>query len=346
MTRLVVHMGAQRTASPGFHKSLHDNAEGLLRKGVLIPQSGRHDLSPHAVRHQLLAWSFDPAGDHPYDAGVWDSLAQEIAASSAHTVLVSSELLAAVAADPRTAPALKDRLRGLADEVTVVFLARDQLDLLNSLYCQQVRALELTCDFDGYLAGSADLDHYDLASFEPWYTADDIDFRAMPWDPNAGAEALPALLNLAGIEVDDAQLRTPDLDTDADQLGPVGVEANRLLGSYLRGRFPDFRPGEPATRRLRRKAGIAGQTHGWDADDFWGWTPDQAAQAAQRYAGGNEAFAHQVWGGEWGLAAPIHKPRHTVELVELEPSLVNRVHRYLIEMEEAFQRFRRREAAV
>lgn len=346
MTRIVAHIGAQRTASPGFHKSLHDNSETLLRHGILVPQSGRHDLSPHAVRHQLLAWSFDPEGDHPYDANVWDALAQEIAASSAHTALVSSELLAAVATDPQSASALKKRLHAVADEVTVVFLARDQLDLLNSLYCQQVRALEVSCDFDGYVAGSPDLERYDLTSYEPWYTSDDLDFRALPWDPNAGAEALPALLTLAGIEVDDSQLRTPDLDTEADQLGPVGVEANRLLGSYLRGRFPDFRPGEPATRRLRRKASLAGQTHGWEADDFWGWTPEQAAEAAARYAAGNEAFARHVWGGEWGLAAPVDKPRHVVELVELEPSLVNRVHRYLIEMEEAFQRFRRREAAA
>lgn len=346
MTRLVVHIGAQRTASPGFHKSLFDNAEALLQRGVLIPQSGRHDMSPHAVRHQLLAWSFGPDGDHPYDPRVWQTLADELAASPAHTALVSSELLGAVAADAVTAPQLMERLRMVSDDVTVVFFARDQLDLLNSLYCQQVRALELTCDFEEYVATSADLDHYDLASLALWYGAADVDFRSLPWDPNAGAEALPALLTVAGIDVDEDTLVTPELDTEADQLGPVGVEANRLLGGYLRGRFPDFRPGAAATRRLRRKAALAGQGHGFDDDDFWGWSPELAAKAAARYAETNKEFARHTWGGEWGLAAPVEKPRHTVDLVELEPTVVNRVHRYLIDMEDTFERFRRREASA
>lgn len=344
MTRLVVHIGAQRTASPGFHKSLFDNADVLLQHGVLLPMSGRPEVSPRAVRHQMLAWSFDPTGDHPYDPAVWESLAQELSASSAPVALLSSELLTAVAADPVSAPQLKERLRALSDDVTVVFLVRDQLDLLNSLYCQQVRALETTSDFDTYVATSPDLGHYDLASFAPWYGDGDVDFRAMPWDPHAGAEALPALLTLAGIDIDGATLRVPELDTDAEQLGPVGVEANRLLGSYLRGRFPDFTLAEPAARRLRRKAAQVGQAHGFEADDFWGWSPEQATQAAARYAVGNQQFAHALWGGEWALATPIDKPRHAVELVELEPSMVNRVHRYLIEIEEAFHRFRRREA--
>lgn len=345
MTRLVVHIGAQQTASPGFHKALFDNAEILLEHGVLVPVAGRHDLVPRTVRHHLLAWSFDPAGDHPYDASVWDTLADEVAASPAATVLLTSELLAAVAADSATARLLRERLCALSDDVTMVFLARDQLGLLNSLYCQQVRALELTSDFDTYLAESPDVDLYDFAtSFAPWYRSGDVRFVAMPWDPRSGSDALPALLSLADIEVPQDELLPVELKDD--QPGPVGIEANRLLGSYLRGRFPDFRSGEEAARRLRRKASAATKVFGWNNDEFWGWTPGQAAQAAARYATSNQDFAQQTWGDGWGLEAPVDRERHVAELVELSPTSVNQIHRYLIEMEDAFGRLRRRDEAA
>lgn len=357
MTRLVVHMGAQQTTSPGFHKSLYASSAELLKHGVLLPMSGRQDPAAHAVRHQLLAWSFDPDGDHPYDPTVWDELTEEIAASPAGTVLVTSELLAAVAADPATAPLLRERLHALSDDVTLVFLARDQLELLNDLYCQRVRTLELTCDFDTYLSSSPDVEVYDLtASFRRWYDDRGVRFVAMPWDPGSGADALPALLSLAGVDVPAEALAHSE--SEEEPLGPVGLEANRLLGSYLRGRFPDFRYGEAATRRLRRKAATVSQTYHWDrrggdgpesqllTAEFWGWTHEQAARWAARYAPSNETFARAAWGGSWTVAAPVDRDREVAELVELDPMSVNQVHRYLIGMEEAFERFRRREAAA
>lgn len=346
VTRLVVHIGAQRAASPGLHKSLYDNSDALLEHGVLVPLSGRHEMSSRAVRHQLLAWSFDPDGDHPYQATVWDELADEAAESPASTVLLSSELLAGVAGDPRTADAFRRRLLAIVDDVTIVFFARDQLALLNSLYCQRVRSLEVTCDFDTYIAGSPDATLYDLAaSFESWYTAGDIRFVAMPWDPRSDGDALPALLALGGIEMAPGTLLPGEAVKDVD-LGPVAIEANRLLGSYLRGRFPDFRPGEPAARRLRRKVGTSTESWEWDVEEFWGWSPQQAARAAARYAGPNEHFARHVWHDDWGLQPPVTRERRTAELVELDPTSVNRVHRYLVEMEGAFERLRRRESAA
>lgn len=345
MTRLVVHIGAQQTASPGFHKSLFDNADILLEHGVLVPVAGRHDLVPRTVRHHLLAWSFDPSGDHPYDASGWETLAAEIAASTADTVLLSSELFAAVAADSVTGQVLRERLRALSDDVTMVFLARDQLGLLNSLYCQQVRAMELTCDFDTYVAESPDVDLYEFAtSFAPWYHGGDVRFVAMPWDPRSGVDTLPALLSLADIEVPPGELLP--VEVEDDQPGPASIEANRLLGSYLRGRFPDFRSGEEAARRLRRKAAAATRAFGWNNDEFWGWTPAQAAHAAARYAPSNQDFAQQTWGGTWGPEASLDRDQHVAQLVELSPTTVNQIHRYLLEMEDAFGRLRRRDEAA
>lgn len=345
MKRIVVHLGAQRTGTEAIHKGLFINQDALASAGVLVPQSGRHEMSPAAIRHHQLAWFFDPGGQHPHNPAVWDELASEIEASSADTVLLSSALLGLVAADPATAPALHEQLKKLSSDVTLAYLAREQLGLLNTLYCQQVKTFEITWDFDTFLHRSPDVAHADLvSSFRPWYDGSDFRFVAKPWDVDADEDALAALLELTDIDLGDARLTRSEIE-NADDLDPVGIEALRLLGTYLRGRFDDFDPGEPAARRLRRKTTQRGHANDWYDNDFWGWTPAAAAAAAERYAASNQEFAKHVWGGEWTLPLPRARQRHVADLVELDPASVNRVHRFLNDMEKTFTILRSREVA-
>jgi hypothetical protein len=327
-------------------QGLFANLAVLADRGVLVPTTARHELSPQAVRHHLLAWSFDPEGDHPHDAGVWTALADEVTASDAHTALISSELLAAVAVDPATGPLLGERLLSLSDDVTVAFLVREPLGLLNSLYAQRVRALELTCDFETYLASSSDVALCRLAeSFRPWYDAENLRFVAMPWNEQPDSAALPALLRLCGIDVPLEALTTVE-DTERDELGAVGVETTRMLGSYLRGKFANFQFGEPAARRLRRRAAAMAEAYGWCTEDFWGWQPERAAAFAGELAQSNEQFARLTWGGDWTLSPPTDRPRQVADFVELPPTAVNRAHHYFAEMADAFKQLRLREAGV
>ena len=99
------------------------------------------------------------------------------------------------------------RLRGLAEDVTVVFLAREQLGLLNSLYCNRVKTFDVTSDFDTYLEQTTDARLYDLTSFRDWYDDGPFPFVAVPWDPNGEDDALSALLRAADIAVDSGELR-------------------------------------------------------------------------------------------------------------------------------------------
>ena len=346
MKRIVVHIGAQRTGSDAIHKGLFANLDVFARQGVLVPTTGRLEMSPQAVRHHLLPWSLDSAGEHPHNAQVWEALADEIERSQASTVLLSSELFAPVAADPVAAPRLLERLHSLSDDVTLAFLARDQLGLLNSLYCHRVKSFQVTCDFDTYLDESADVRLYDLAeAFRPWYDAGAVGFVAVPWDEQSTDDALAALLAACAIPMETSEL-VGAAGSDGDDLGPVGIEATRLLGAYLRGRFPDFRPGEPAARRLRRRAANAALAKGWCEEDFWGWTPRRADEAVARYAASNQEFARRTWGGDWSLPARRDRERNVAELVELNPISVNRVHRFLTEMEKSFARLRTRQAAA
>lgn len=347
--RVVVHIGAQRTASDAIHRGLFANVDTLADNGVLVPAAARHEgaVSPNAVRHHLLAWSFDRSGEHPYEPTVWDALAAEIAASSAHTALLSSELLAPVAADPSAAAHLQGRLRSLSDDVTVVLFVRDQLTLLNSLYCQRVKSFEVSGDFETYLAHSRDASVYDLAaSFGPWFEAG-VRFVAVPWPLVCSLDATHVLVEAAGIDVDPGELLTSPASRAQDiALGPIGIEATRLLGVSLRERFPDFRWGELAARRLRRRATKAALSNGWFGDEFWGWSQARADEVAAGYAESNQEFARRAWGGGWDLPAPVGRVRNVAVLDQLDPLSADQVQAFLADMARTFRRLRNRQAAA
>jgi hypothetical protein len=339
VTRVVVHIGAPRTGADAIDRGLFTNLDVLARQAVLVPETGRHDRSPQAVRHHLLPWSLDDSPGHPVDRGVWDLLAREIEHSGADTAILSSAQFARLAADPGLAPVLRERLRGLADDVTVVLFVGEQLSTLNSLYCTRVRTFEVTSDFDTYLDQTTDAQLCDLGSLRSWYDDGRIPFVAVPWDPYGKADALAALLTATGVAIDAAELR-PAPDTFGDELGPIGIEATRLLGANLRGRFPDFSWDEPAARRLRRRSATAVLGHGWFAGQFWGWSRQRADQTVAHYADSNQEFARHCWGQDWQLPAPLDRPRQVADLVELDPEELNRVHRFVNEMSRIFPRLR------
>jgi hypothetical protein len=344
MTRVIVHIGSQHVASMAIPRSIFANEGLLAERGVMVPTTGRLDMSGSAVRHHLLAWSLDPDGEHPYQADVWDKLAEEIAATSAPTVLLSSELLATYAVRDATREMLRDRLRMLGGDVTVAFMARDQLGLLNNLYVQRVRSLQLTADFDDYLADTPDIVFCRLAeAFQPWHDDPDLQFVAMPWDDDRpDHEALPALLRLC--EIDGAEELVAVDETLRDDLGAVGVEATRMLGAYLRGKFPNFSFAEPAARRVRRRAAALSDEYEWRSADFWGWDPAHATAAVEGYAASNQEFAGYAWKGEWAPVPPADRPRHVVPVGDFSPADANRLQRYLAEMAAAFRRLRLAEA--
>ncbi len=198
----------------------------------------------------------------------------------------------------------------------------------------------MTSDFDTYLAESPDCALYDLTgSFGRWYDEGDVRFVASPWAVDSDEDAFIALLRLCDLTVPPDQVVRPAAVAEIE-LGPVGIEAVRLLGAYLRGRFPDFHPGEPAARRLRRKVAVTAQNNAWCDIPFWGWSPAQTARAEERYSGPNQQFARRLWGGDWPLQAPPDDQRQVADLWGLGAQATNRVHRFVNEMARAFARLR------
>jgi hypothetical protein len=79
---------------------------------------------------------------------------------------------------------------------------------------------------------------------------------------------------------------------------------------------------------------------GWNTEQFWGWSPQQAVEAAARYAASNQEFAHRTSMGQWTLDSPVARATNTAQLVELSGGVINRVHQFVDGMAGAFVRLR------
>lgn len=346
MKRIAVHIGGPCEDNETLARALHANAGPLAEAGVLVPRAGTLPWAGAAIRHHALPWSIVPSHEVEPDEHVWVDLAAEIEASTADTVLLSSPSFTQVVADPVGGPALLDRLRQLSDQVVLIFVAGDQLDLLNWLYCQQVRALALSSPFEEFVAGSGDLELYDYAhTFEPLLAADGIDFVAVPRGSGETAPLLGTILAAVDVHVDPAGL-VPVETTAAESPGPIAVEAFRLLGARFRGKHPEFTPYDAVGRRIRRRAQAAAHEHGWYDDSFWGWTPSTATAVAARFYEGNREFARRTWGSDWPLSPDFEREPNRAELVELSPVALNQIWRLVRQLERVHDRLRAGEAAA
>lgn len=335
--RLVVHVGAQKTASSALQRALFRNRAVLAAHGVHLPTTGRVEFAADAVNHHHLAWQIHQPRKFSERQGGWEALAAELVDVEADTVLLSCEEFLITMLSHRES--LEQRLRALAEDITIVIFVREQLSLINSLYAQYVKMLRELPPFPDFVAdhltgGASDFD----ALFAPWYDAPHITLRAIPFGGVVTASPLTALLDAAAIECPpDLDLRVPRANPS---LGPIGVEAAHLLSRHIRGRFPTFDAESHDGRSLHRVAGRRALENGWCRDTFWGWTPDLARDAAQRLSVANDRFARTVWGHDWPLAHPVDQPPRTARFEDLPPGQADRVSRYVLALTDRYSQMR------
>jgi hypothetical protein len=326
----VVHVGPPKTATTYVQRELFANADILFRHGVYLPRSGRLELEPRAVCHHHLAWELTGSPRFRSDLGGWDSLVAELEGSDGDVALVSSEELARAVTVPDVAARLLDRLRSTGRKVTVVYVVRDQLSQINSFYAQQVKMLEPVDAFVPHVTGMLRRGEADLESLTAcWRSAPEVEFVAVPFPQMSESDPLVALLRAARVGVAESELEALP-DTVNITLGPIAVEAIRLLRAYLSGLDPSFSHDDIAARRLHRIAAREAKGVGWCDDPFWGWSPALAARAAQRLEPSNQRFAHAVWGTGWPLAMPVDRPRVQTNLLRLPPAELERVHVFVL----------------
>lgn len=340
MTRLVVHVGPPKTATTYVQRGLFANADLLARYGVYLPTTARLELEPHAVCHHHLAWDLTASPRFRPDIGGWDTLAAELAGVDAETVLLSSEVLGRAVHSLGVGDRLDERLLALGRDVTIVYVVRDQLSQINSFYAQQVKMLEDVDAFAPHVTalmrrGEGDLERHTAR----WYESADFDFVAVPFPAVADPNPLVAVLRAARVAVPYEEL-VASPDPVNITLGPVAVEAIRLLRTYLQGLNRTLSDDDPAVRRLHRIAARRCKAAGWCDEPYWGWPPGLAARAADRLADSNERFANAVWGTSWPLPQPVDRAPARAQLLRLPGPELDRVHDFVAAMAKRYAALR------
>lgn len=330
MTRLVVHMGAAKTATTYIQHALYINTEVLREYGIYLPTSGRlSEFGGRSVAHHNLAWELTKDERFRPRAGRWSDLAAEIEGVDCPVVLLSCEGFERISRNPALRDVLAEQLHRLSDDVRVVYVVRDQLSQINSLYAQAVKQFAPPQPFRDRALRALRDDRFNLEQcFSAWYTGDAFDFAAVPFTDLVDGEPLVNFLSGVGVEVPQESLSLQDKDANAS-LGPIGIEAVKLLGHHLRVLDPGFSPRSNAARELYRLASSRARNNEWCEEKFWGWQPEDAARVAAKLADSNQRFATAVWGTDWPMPLPVDKPRTAVDLVDLPLEQVAHVERYV-----------------
>jgi hypothetical protein len=337
---ILIHAGAPKTATTFIQRGLQSNTDLLAGKGVYLPKTGRLELEPNAVCHHHLAWALMSPGRYAGSANGWQALAEELSTVDAPTVILSSEAFSRVASRAGGAELVEHAAKQICPSVTIAYFVRNQLSLINSLYGQRVKSLRFVQTFDyhtKHYRGRRLFNYRELLA--PWYENGSVGFAAVPFTGSRDVDPLVALLDVAGIDLGGAELVHEKEEVNSS-LGPVGIEAARLLGSYLRGLFPDFDSEELASKKLYRLSSSRAQHNGWCDESFWGWTPETAAQTVDYFAESNSTFAQGVWGHDWDIEMPVDKATSAVRLLDLDPPTIERIHRYVFSLADRFSSLR------
>lgn len=337
---IVIHAGAPKTATTYIQRGLHANRDLLAEHGVYLPAAGRLELEPNAVCHHHLAWALISPNRYQGAADPWAALAAELATTDAPVVILSSEAFSRVASKGNGAAVVSEAVRRLCDSVTITYFVRNQLSLMNSLYGQRVKSFRMVETFDYHTTNYRSRRLFDYeALLKPWYQDAALAFAALPFTGSRDVDPLTQLLAVAGVQAEAEALVSEEDDVNSS-LGPVGIEAARLLGAFLRGSFDDFDSEEMAAKKLYRVSSSRAQTNGWCDESYWGWTPESAADTVDYFAAANNRFAHDVWGSDWDIAMPVDKVTSAVRLLDLPPPTLEKVNRYIFSLGRRFAQLR------
>jgi hypothetical protein len=318
LRRALVFMGGSRAIASAFQRTVTGNLKALATAGVLVPKAGRRPNKPNAVSHHRLAAPADPS---------WQALQSEVRDATSDTMLLMVPgLLRAGGVTARHA-AVVDQLSAIADEVVVASVVADQLTLINEHYLHLVATWRTSARLEN-LAWK--LSSHDMFVHEqllrPWYREPAVRYLAITLSDYHSGNPLQVVLEAAGMVVPELGESVPPLPA----LGPTGVEANRLLTTYLRALAPDFKPDSPQVAAISRTALTRAEGMGWCTPPFWGWTAETAERAVARFAASNERFAHEVWDADWPLAAPVEQPNTQVDFLDLDFQVVDQIQHYVL----------------
>lgn len=334
MTTLVVHTGLPMTGAATIRDQLVACREPLERAGVAMVGKDGAMAWDRAVRQVL-------GGESPQ---VLKRIVRKKLQDDLSAVLLSSEPAASALTSFTNVMALRAFSRDRALTTRVVLVVREQLELLNALYCQQVMRMETSIGFDAFVTETIASTTLDLGG-QFTTLLDDTEIQLVAVRFSQLDEQLPAagILDAArlpgGEAIAESRTVTGTEEEPAaveDALpGPVLLTATRLLHKRLtrlgvvRKRSAADVVAAAAVMRVRAA------TAGWDSEPFWGWSTERAASMAAEFAAGNAVFAARAWGTAWPDAPPSRQQTRQ-DLAAANPVVVSdamtMVHRVVDEL--------------
>lgn len=322
MRRVVVFVGGSRDIAGALQRTVPACLDGLTRAGVVVPTAGRRTSSFNGLSHQRLAAMGEPG---------WAALRRELTDSDGHTALLIVPALLRTGGATARQRAVVAQLTAIADEVSVVSVVADQLTLINDYYLHHVTTWRTSGRLDSV---APRLFHNEVFVHEkllrPWYEDASVRYVAVPLPDYRAGNPVRVVLQAAGATLPDDVASSPAVRVPT--LGSVGVEANRLLATYLRAELPGFQPDSSTVAAVSRSGLERAAKLGWCADEFWGWTRRTATKALGRFDASNHRFAKAVWGTDWPLPYPLDRPCSRVDFLDLDAEVTDQVQRYVVGM--------------
>lgn len=331
MRRVVVFMGGSPDVVATMQHSLLGTISTLAREGVLVPKAGRSGNKASGLTHQPLA---------ARSAGAWAALQSEVRASDAETMLLVIPGMLRIGGSTVRRLAVLRQLTSLAEQVCLVSVVGEQLTLINDFYLARVASWRIARRLETSVPRLIDNDAFVYETLlRPWYEDGPGRYVALPLAFYTAGHPIATVLASAGVKLAVELPRAPAAEPPT--LGPIGVEANRLLATYLRAEIPGMRYDDEGVPAASLSGLSRAQKLGWCADGFWGWTPRAVEKAVTRFDESNQRFARAVWGTAWTLPYPVDRPCTQVDFLDLDFPVVDQVHRYVMSMADKVVRGRK-----
>lgn len=315
-------MGGSRDVVAAVQQSLPSSMTALSSAGVLVPRSGRNGNKTVGFSHQPLV--------RRSSAG-WSALGGEARGSDAETVLLLLPGMLRIGGSTARRLGVLRQLSSVAEDVVLVSVVGDQLTMINDYYLSRVATWRLSRRLETSALRLLDNDAFvHETSLRPWYQSGSPSYRALPLPTFLSDHPVRAVLAAAGVEIGVELPRA--VAPDLPKLGSVGVEANRLLATYLKAAIPGFRYDDEGVATATTAGLSRAHKLGWCDDRFWGWTPRSVERALARFDGSNHRFAQAVWGTAWTLPYPVERPCTQLDFQDLDFAVTDQVHRYVMGM--------------
>lgn len=254
MTRLILHIGTNKTATTAIQHALAANRDALRAHGLLYPASGIRSEAHHELAWKLGFVQGRPAAmdDEPFEA-LWERTLAEIRAARCPDVLISSEcFMIGSGRITALAAAVRD-----FDVEVVVYLRRHDA-WLQSVYVQAVKVTNNPPwgrGFEAYLEhlDRQKSDHYGSYRklVDRWAQVFGRErIKVRPFETKqVGADVTLDLLRTVGLEALGAHLKAPTRQVNAS----FGYEAIAYMDAVQRCGLPP-----PVKRHLVGQAALHG----------------------------------------------------------------------------------------